>query len=179
MLWYISMVKYYMYIFIIVIMRILSARLSACTARPSPGRRWTWYYNDIILVFYISVLCCPSIFTPRLTLWILWTWARRKKIRFDMFRWEIANLPTNTSYYYCDTILPSWRSNHHECNAARRRQSISYHNTNTTIVYVYIYILLDYIYIIQLYCSYTIGYWSCQNILSGTPWIFQTAKFSV
>lgn len=137
MLWYISMVKYYMYTFIIVIMRILSAHLSACTARPSPRRRWTRYYNDIILVFYISVLCCPSIFTPRLTLWILWTWARRKKLRFDMFRWEIANLPTNT-YYYCDTILPSWRSTHHERCAARRRQSISYHNTNTT-MYIYIF----------------------------------------
>lgn len=36
-------------------MRVLSARLSACTPRPSPGRRRTRCYNDIILVFYINV----------------------------------------------------------------------------------------------------------------------------
>lgn len=58
-LWYTTMVWYYKYIFIIVIMRVLSACLSACTLRPSPGRRRTWYYNDIILVFYISVRCRP------------------------------------------------------------------------------------------------------------------------
>lgn len=74
------------YIFIIAIMRVLSARLSACTPRPSPGRRRTRYYNDIILGFYTWTSAAARYFHAATDVADPLDVGEKEKIRFDMFR---------------------------------------------------------------------------------------------
>lgn len=120
-LWYTTMVWYYKYKFIIVIVRVLSARLSVCTLRPSPGRRWTRYCNYIILIFYISVHGRP-IFS-RCDVEDPLDVGEKEKNRFDMLCWEIANLPIIIATRA--RPLSSWRSTHHERHAADNRHTIN------------------------------------------------------